>query len=88
MKRESPKYKHVVHGVIYNHYGLIFWQDCFFCKKEFRREKGYRFQLQVDRDWVYSCRECSSSKEGVNHNVKKFKSKRPKAPAAPPPRKT
>ena len=84
MKRNNTKYTNVVGGDIYKHYGLFLWQECFFCNKEFRRESGYRFQMQVDRDWVYSCAGCSSSKEEVNENVKKFKAKRPKAPVAPP----
>lgn len=87
MKREPTKYSNVICGDIYNHNSLFFWQECFFCKKEFRREAGYRFQMQVNRPWVYSCAGCSGSKEDVNDNVKKFKSNRPKAPAAPPPRK-
>jgi hypothetical protein len=84
MKREAIKYQHVVGGDIYNHYGLIFWKECFFCGNEFRREAGYRFQVQVNKYWAYSCGGCSSSKESVNENIKKFKSVRPKAPPAPP----
>ena len=52
MKRNNTKHTNVVGGDIYKHYGLFFWQECFFCNKEFRREAGYRFQIQVDRDWV------------------------------------
>lgn len=85
MKRgKFNKYINVVEGDIYNHYGIFLWRECFFCSKEFRREAGYRFQMQVNRPWVYSCAGCSNSKEAVNDNVKKFKSNRPKAPAAPP----
>lgn len=85
MKREKfNKYTNVVEGDIYNHYGIFFWQECFFCSKEFRRENGYRFQMQVNRPWVYSCAGCSSSKENVNDNVKKFMTNRPKPPTAPP----
>lgn len=85
-KREKSNkyYSSVVGGGIYNHYGILLWRECFFCSKEFRREKGYRFQMQMNSPWVYSCAGCSSSKEDVNENVKKFKSKRTKAPTRLP----
>ena len=85
-KREKSNkyYSSVVGGGIYNHYGILLWRECFFCSKEFRRENGYRFQMQMNLPWVYSSAECSSSKEAVNDNVKRFKSNRSKAPAAPP----
>lgn len=83
MKRERVnRYTNVVEQDIYNHYGIFLWQECFFCSKEFRREAGYRFQMQVGRTWVYSCASCSGSKEEVNENVGKFLKRRPK----PPPR--
>lgn len=83
MKRDNTKYTNVICGDIYNHYGLFSWRECFFCNKEFRREGGYRFQMQVDRPWVYSCSSCSGSKEEVNENVDKFLKRRPKAPPRP-----
>lgn len=84
MQRDNSKYTNVVGQDIYDHYGLFFWRECFFCKKEFRREAGYRFQMQVNRPWVYSCAGCSGSKEDVNENVGKFLKRRSKAPSAPP----
>jgi hypothetical protein len=84
MKRASVKYKNVVHETIYNHYGLIFWKECMFCGDEFRRESGYRFQLQVNGGWNYSCGTCCHSKEEVNEQVVKLKSKRPKPPPKAP----
>lgn len=84
MKRENIRYSSIVGGDIYNHYGIFFWKECFFCDKEFRREAGYRFQVQWGNPWVYSCAGCSSSKQDVDDNMKKFKSNRPKAPPAPP----
>jgi len=84
MKRDNTKYQYVVGGDIYNHYGLLFWQECFFCAKEFRREAGFRFQMRANCPWVYSCEGCSSSKEHVNLNVREFFHHRPPAPAAPP----
>lgn len=84
MKRENSKYQHVAGGDIYNHYGLVFWQECFFCNKEFRREKGFRFQMRYNSPWSYSCTDCSDSKDAVDQNVKRFFAARPKAPPAPP----
>lgn len=83
MKRKSVKYTNVALETIYNHYGVMFWQDCLFCGQEFRRERGYRFQLQINRDWVYSCANCCSSKDEVNTKVGELRKRRPKAPAAP-----
>lgn len=80
MKRDGTRYSNVVEGDIYDHYGLFRWRECFFCKQEFRREAGYRFQMQYSRPWVYSCASCSGSKEEVNENVGKFLDRRPKAP--------
>lgn len=85
MKRNNTKYTNAVGGDIYKHYGLLFWQECFFCNKEFRREAGYRFQMQVNRAWVYSCGDCCSSLEDINTKVKEwFVRSRPKAPIAHP----
>lgn len=83
MKRTAEKYQNVALNTIYNHYGLLCWQECLFCGKEFRREKGYRFQLQVNRNWVYSCGECCSCKAEVNDKVGEIRSNRPKPPAPP-----
>lgn len=87
MKRTS--YSNVAGNDIYNHYSVFFWQTCLFCEQEFRREKGYRFQLQCNSPWVYSCSECSSSKEECNENVRLWKEKARKAfvNVSPPPRK-
>ena len=75
MKRPSQQYSNVLGNDIYNHYSLFFWQTCFFCEQEFRRESGYRFQLQYNSPWVYSCSECSSSKDECNENVHLWKDK-------------
>jgi hypothetical protein len=80
MKHKLARYNHAVNETIYNHYGLFFWQECLFCGNEFRRENGYRFQLQVNKDWQYNCGTCSHSKEEVNEQVGRLKSKRPKPP--------
>jgi len=90
VKREKEYYANVMYGEVHNHYGIFFWQECLFCRKEFRREAGYRFLMQSSftgfgaNAWSYSCSACSTSKEDVNKNVKAFYTKRPKAPAAPP----
>jgi hypothetical protein len=83
MKREHIEYSNVVGGDIYKHYGLIFWQQCWFCNKDFRRENGFRFQMQFNRPWVYSCGDCCSSKESVNLKVKEWFSNRPSPPSPP-----
>lgn len=72
MKRKGANYTHVVNETIYNHYGLFFWQECLFCGNEFRRENGYRFQLQLNNGWDYSCGTCCHSKEEVNEQVRRL----------------
>jgi len=65
----------------------IFWTECFFCDHEFRREAGWKFSLQTGGGLVwysYSCAECSTTREHLEDNIKKFKSIGPKSPAAPP----
>jgi len=65
----------------------FFWQDCLFCRQEFRREDGWRFVLQRTGGhvmWTYSCAECSTTKEHLKDNILEFMGHRPKAPAAPP----
>lgn len=88
MKRESEKTKHTLDGQIYKHYGLFGWQECLFCKKEFRREDGYRF-LAFQGQWSYSCESCSCSKSHCNENLgvmwENIRNNRPEAPPAPPP---
>ena len=70
IKESNKGYSNVVGNDIYNHYGIFFWQTCWFCDKEFRREAGYRFQVQMNQPWVYSCSDCSCSKSHCNDNVK------------------
>lgn len=84
-KRDIKKYSNVVCGDIYNHYSIFSWKECWFCNKEFRREAGYRFQVQVNRPWKYSCSECSSSKENCNENVKSHMLKMREHRVVPPP---
>lgn len=88
MKREGEKYPNVAHGEIWKHFGLIFWQDCLFCQKEFRREQGYRFQLSINSDWLYACESCCCSKSHCNDMIGQWKEnmrKDRKGPPAPPP---
>lgn len=72
---------------IYSHYGLFLWQECLFCKEEFRREKAYRFQLNANGRWIYSCESCSVSKQHCDERIVVYiKGIRPsKAPMPPPP---
>ena len=62
----------------------IFWAECFFCNQEFRREAGWRFVLHGGFYDSYSCAECSTTREHLEDNIKKFKSIRPKAPPRNP----
>lgn len=70
MKREYIK--QYEHG-IYKHYGLFFWQQCSCCKKDFRREKGFRFLTGPFCNgvghWEYLCEKCAPSKSSANEYV-------------------
>lgn len=47
------------HGVS-KHYSLFSWKLCKFCKKEFRRESGYKWLWGIDT-YIYSCESCVAS---------------------------
>lgn len=88
MKREYIK--QYDHG-IYKHYGLFFWQRCSCCKKDFRREKGFRFLTGLFFNgagrWRYLCQKCAPSKSVANEYavLGKYIPPRPSAPPPPPP---
>lgn len=84
MKRNSQTLKHE----IFSHYGLFTWQECLFCKEEFRRENGYRFTLN-NRYWSYSCEDCSCSKSHCSDMIDVWiKNQRPDFPPTAPPVRT
>lgn len=64
MKRDAQINKHNV----YKYFGLFAWEECFFCKQEFRRESGFRWIMQ-GRWWAYSCSTCSISISHCNENI-------------------
>lgn len=54
-----------------------FWKPCEFCKKEFRREKGYSVtEKMYCQPEYYCCNACSKDEE----NVKKMINKRERGP--------
>ena len=62
MKRECiTKYEN-----LYKHYSLFFWYQCCSCKKEFRREKGWRGLTGPyyggSGVWRYLCKTCAPSR--------------------------
>lgn len=77
MKRKKEVYSNVAYNTIYECYTLLFWNRCWLCEEEFRREHGYRFQLQYNGGWLYSCASCSASKSDCNTKVgEQFKAMR------------
>jgi hypothetical protein len=70
------------------HYGLLFWQQCWFCEMEFRREAGYKW-LFGGRTWCYSCSDCSASISHCNDNLSwRNATAVAKMKALPPPMRT
>ena len=61
--------KQYEHG-IFKYFSLFTWQRCCECKKEFRRERGFRFLIgpftQSGGYWTYLCSLCCGSKEAAN----------------------
>jgi hypothetical protein len=68
MKREKSKedyYKEIG----YEKYSLVklnpfLWKDCYFCKQQFKREKGWSFKYQLSKNKkLYICHECALTAE-------------------------
>ncbi len=80
------QHKAEYHHGIYRHYGVIFWQQCCMCKKDFRREKSYRFIggpfCGGAGRWYYICETCSPDKETANDIAMKslYRPVRPEPP--------
>ncbi|MBS4534993.1 hypothetical protein GOQ29_05095 [Clostridium sp. D2Q-14] len=53
----------------------FFWKECRFCKREFKREKGYLIEdftkINPRLYFSYCCNECASSIEEVKEAIKK-----------------
>lgn len=70
MKRDKPV------NEIFSHYSLFAWEECVFCHKEFRRERGWR--MTAWNSWLFSCGTCSLTKENFDRQWEdKKKSSRP-----------
>lgn len=97
MKREKPDY-HIdnnPHRVV-KHYSFFDWYDCDGCNKQFRREKGWRWE-KVGYwgyfEFRYACRSCANSIKECNVLIDKIeeqqrinnKNKMPNTPPTSPP---
>lgn len=78
-KEAFPKIKRI--------YPLLFWKECRFCGKEFRRENGFEIvNLNVTQiinipeqyNISYCCSECCNDENEVVKRIKKEKKKRDK----------
>ena len=88
MKR---KHKKIYEYKINKHYSLFGWYKCNNCGLDFRREKGFCFQIgpfyrAVGR-FIYLCSTCAPIIDDANEYAlsKKWMPKRPKCPPPPPP---
>ncbi len=84
MKRKAvKKYEHG----IFRTFPLFSWLKCDSCKKEFRRELGWRYLSGPFHGrsgiWKYVCKDCVPSKEDAH--LYALKQKLPLKPKAPPP---
>lgn len=69
----------------YSIWTLFEWLFCELCKKEFRRERGWRVHLRRNSTPLYVCNTCASSAlEAEKKSIEYFKLTRPPAPKAPP----
>ena len=83
MKRKAKATKYEV----FSTFPILSWKVCHFCNYEFIRERVW-FSVTSGRV-IYSCKECSPSKESFCENYDNWISnikptKAPKAPPAPP----
>lgn len=88
MKRETKKRYQDLNSF----FPLLFWYTCTKCKKEFRREKGWRGLtgpwLSGVGQWRYLCRECAPTREDADNfflNDRWMIPPPTKRPAPPPP---
>lgn len=49
------------------HYSLFMWEECYFCKMEFRREAGYVWD--ICRGQKHACSECCHSVEHCDQRI-------------------
>lgn len=77
-------------GGVYPHYSYFEWYKCDKCKKEFRREAGYRLLIGAGHGrCIYLCSTCCPSEKrahlyGINME---YIPPKPKCTPPPPPRK-
>lgn len=88
MKRNKDTYPKVV-----QYRTLIFWEECRFCHKEFRREQGFkiidykacRYGGESPFFTSYSCNDCANGIDEVKNMIHKEKEEFLKnKPEAPP----
>lgn len=80
MKRNSTKTK----NEIFSCNPWFFWEECLFCKQEFRREQGWRFQTRMNSPWDYACNSCCPSREECDKRIEQFRKRNPLRPSAIP----
>lgn len=76
MKRDKATYP-----IIESIYPILFWRECRFCGKEFKREHGYKIidikACRASGEYPlynsYCCSECGKSEEDVKEKVNKEK---------------
>lgn len=68
MKRNKIEYP-----IIKKWWPKLFWEECRFCKQEFRREKGFKIIdfTKVNRQLYtsYCCNNCADSEEEVRQRI-------------------
>lgn len=66
MKREVqtyPKVKKI--------FPRIFWKQCMFCKREFKKELGYKIEYEYSTSFSYCCNECAIDEDDLKKYFKK-----------------
>jgi hypothetical protein len=73
---------------VFRSFPIFFWVQCACCKKDFRREKGWRWlsgpYVNGAGRWKYICSECAPTREVAAFRAKSMQGP-PLARPAPPP---
>ena len=85
MKRQAKPKMTLEYGP-YEHYSIFSWEQCAACKKDFRREWGWRFlgppYIGGAGHWYYLCKACAPSKDKARELIigRVYMPKRPAPP--------
>lgn len=65
------------HPIVKRYRSFLFWRECIFCNREFKRKNGFIIEDLIGRNslttYSYYCPECALSSEEVKRKLKEKK---------------